>query len=190
MRFICARFVKSAGLMMAGGLTLWLTGCGSTGSSDMASYDTPGSPKSKYIETGEVNRINPEEDRYTTEFVTDGHGRLYREYYDHGVTYHNRQVFREDRHGNIAPRGFMYDDHDRLVPVDRYLTESDRRINHKIRDTIEHRGYGADDRISLTTINGDVVVRGWVKDSSTRKEMENRIRDITGTDSVRFELAS
>jgi hypothetical protein len=169
------------GMIVGGGITLLLTGCSS---SEMASYDTPGSPKSRYFQTGEVNRINPDSD---SRYVRDSHHRLYTESY----LGRDQRMFVEDSRGNSAPMGFMYDDHDRLVPVDRYLTESDRQLNHRIRDSFRSRNFSNErNNISLTTINGDVVVRGWVRDTTARHRIENQIRDIVGSDNVRFEVAS
>lgn len=176
---------KIAVLAASAGLSVLMTGCTS---SDMASYDTPGSPKSRLFETGEVNRINPDED-----YVYNDHYRRYEYRNLHSERYYSGvggTGYMEDRAGTRAPQGFMYDDRDRLVPIDRFLTESDRRLNHRIRDAIESRRLIDKDNISLTTVNGDVTVHGWVPNDRVRQKIENRIRDIAGPQNVTFDLAS
>jgi osmotically-inducible protein OsmY len=173
-----------AGLSLMGmgvGLTFLMTGCGST---EMASYDTPGSPKSRFIETGEANRINPD---YETYYVRGSDGRLYLE---ERYTGYEGRLYKEDRNGNVAPHGFVYNESDRLVPMDRFLTETDRIINHRIRDSINSRSNltGESSNISLTTINGDVIVRGWAPNHRTLSDLEDRVRDVAGPTNVRFEM--
>jgi hypothetical protein len=179
---------KMFAMAAAAGLGI-LTGCGSSNYAhwepDVDPYDTPGSPKTVQL-TRDVSYFEaPYTTRYQARrYIYDPDGRRY-EVFDVERTSSYRS-------GGLAspPTGFVYSSNGDLIPVDRYMTEMDRRINREIRHAMREDATLSPlmDDISLTTINGDVTILGEVSNARLYSELARRAEAVVGQGNVHMRL--
>jgi hypothetical protein len=166
-----------------------LTGCGSSNYAhwepDADPYDTPGSPKTVQL----TRSISHFEAPYTTRYearryIYDPDGRRYEV-----LDIERTSSYRAGRLVS-PPTGFVYSSNGNLIPVDRYMTEMDRRINREIRHAMREDPTLSPlmDDISLTTINADVTILGEVSSPRHYSELARRAEAVVGQGNVHMRL--
>lgn len=104
-----------------------------------------------------------------------------------------RKTSSTDHLNNKAPEGFVYDERDRLIPLDQFENEDDRKMILQIRKAVEELDTFKDRNvfsISLKVARGQIHVLGWLPGGKFQESIQNRIQETAKGYTITFELAS